>query len=122
MSYAAKERTPFPYGQVAYPDFLSLKPGDYIIVKGENQVELKKDHSWWMGQVMSCNQEARDPSGHHVIQVVDVDDEKISWINVDEISHVLYGLDGLSNDWLLNGLSGCLGFLLTVKDWFCLSS
>jgi len=33
-----------------------------------------------------------------VIQVVDVDDEKISWVNVAEISHVLYGLDGLSND------------------------
>ena len=98
MSYAAKERTPFPYGQVAYPAFLEVKPGDYIIVRGENQVQLKKDHSWWMGQVVSCKQEARDPSGHHVIQVVDVDDEKISWVNVDEISHVLYGIDGLSND------------------------
>ena len=51
-----------------------------------------------MGQVVSCKAEARDPSGDRVIQVVDVDDEKISWVNVDEISHVLYGLDGLSND------------------------
>jgi hypothetical protein len=29
-----------------------------------------------MGQVVSCKKEARDPSGHHVIQVVDVDDER----------------------------------------------
>ena len=98
MSYDAKECSPFPYGQVCYPAFLGVKPGDYIIVKGENQVQLKKDHSWWMGQVVSCKAEARDPSGERVIQVVDVDDEKISWVNVDEISHVLYGLDGLSND------------------------
>ena len=97
MSYEAEERMPFPYGQVAYPAFLGVKPGDYIIVKGENQVTLKKDHSWWMGQVVSCKKEARDPSGHPVIQVVDVDDEKITWVNVDDISHVLYGLDGLSN-------------------------
>ena len=98
MSYVAKERTPFPYGQVAYPAFLGVKPGDYIIVKGENQVELKKDQSWWMGQVVSCKKEARDPSGNKVIQVVDVDDEKIRWVSVDEVSHVLYSLDGLSNE------------------------
>ena len=98
MSYVAKERTPFPYGQVAYPAFLGVKPGDYIIVKGDNQVQLKKDRSWWMGQVVSCKKEARDPSGNKVIQVVDVDDEKISWVSVDEVSHVLYSLDGFTNE------------------------
>ena len=34
MTYEAKERTPFPYGQVAYPAFLGVKPGDYVIMKG----------------------------------------------------------------------------------------
>ena len=97
MSFAANQRTPFPYGKAASPAFLGVRPGDYIIVRGVNQVQPKDDRSWWMGQVVSCDQSARDPSGNHVIQVVDVDDEKISWVNVEEVSHVLYGLDGLSN-------------------------
>ena len=98
MSFESKERTPFPYGQIASTASLGVKPGDYIIVRGVNQVQPKDDRSWWMGQVVSCDQNARDSSGHHVIQVVDVDDERISWVNVEEVSHILFGLDGLANE------------------------
>ncbi len=98
MNYEAKERTPFPYGQVASQSSLRVKAGDYILVKGENQVDLKKDRSWWMGQIVSCNSTAKDASGKSIIQVVDVDDDKIRWIDVEEVSHILYGLDGLVNE------------------------
>ena len=98
MNNQGRGRTPFPFGQVAYPAFLGVKPGDYIIIKGENQVDLKRDQGWWMGQIMSYDQEARDASGNKIIQVIDVDDEQIRWVDVREISHVLYGLDGLAND------------------------
>ena len=47
-----------------------------------------------MGQVIFCEGGARDPKVNSLFQVADVDSGVIRWINADEVSQVLWSMDG----------------------------
>ena len=49
---------------------------------------------WWMGQVIFCEGGARDPKVNSLFQVADVDTGVIRWINADEVSNVIWSMDG----------------------------
>ena len=77
------------------PIFLSVKPGDFVIVQAAQQVAHQVNDDWWMGQVVFCEGGARDPRVNTMFQVSDVDDGGIFWVNGDEVTHVVRSLDGL---------------------------
>ena len=78
------------------PTFLSVKPGDFVIVQAAQQVAQAFDDAWWMGQVVFCEGGARDPRVNTMFQIANVDDGHITWVNGDEVTHVVRSLDGMS--------------------------
>ena len=77
------------------PMFLSVKPGDFVIVQAVQQVAHQVNDDWWMGQVVFCEGGARDPRVNTMFQVANVDDGGIFWVNGDAVTHVVRSLDGL---------------------------
>ena len=84
-----------PIADVPPPTFLSVKAGDYVIINAAQQLALQPTEDWWMGQVVFCEGGARNPQVHTMFQVANVDDGCISWVNADEVSHIVRSLDGL---------------------------
>ena len=78
------------------PAFLSVKPGDYVIIQAEQRVALEPDANWWMGQVVFCEGGARDPRVNTMFQIANVDDGCILWVNADEVTHVVRSFDELT--------------------------
>ena len=85
-----------PTAQQQPPVFLSVRPGQFVIVN-ESTFARADDTSWWMGQVIFCEGGARDPGAHSLFQVANVDDGVVKWINADQVSHILHSLDGLAS-------------------------
>ena len=48
-----------------------------------------------MGQVIWFEGGARDPRVNTMFQIANVDDGYITWVNGDEVTHVVRSLDGL---------------------------
>ena len=74
------------------PDFLSVKSGDYIVIKAEenNSSSLsKEDESHWFGQVINCIGGARDPNAWTLFQVMNIDSGEIMIINADTVEMIL---------------------------------
>lgn len=89
---------PSPIAKNPPPVFLSVKPGQFVVVQDVAPVGHKESTHWWMGQVIFCEGGARDPKVNSLFQITDVDDGEIHWVNADQVSHVLHGLDGI-NGW-----------------------
>ena len=66
-----------------------------MIVAKVGEASLHHDGQWWMGQVVFCEGGARDPRVNSLFQIADVDDGCIHWVNADQVTHVLHGMDGL---------------------------
>ncbi len=74
------------------PDFLSVKPGDYITIKVERNksfVSSSQVNNYWIGQVINCIGGARDPNAWTLFQVMDIDSGEISIINADTVDKIL---------------------------------
>jgi len=79
-------------GRQLSPDFLSVKSGDYIAIKTEenNSSSLSKEHeSHWFGQVINCIGGARDPNAWTLFQVMNIDSGEIMIINADTVEMIL---------------------------------
>ena len=70
--------------------FLHVRPGHFVIVGGDHVDQGE----WWMGQVLFCEGSARHPKMPSLFQVADVDSGIIKWINADEITDVIWSMDG----------------------------
>ena len=60
-----------------------------------------------MGQVLHCTGGARNPDNHNLLQIIDVNDGVIRWVNADLVSHILHSLDGLNEQ--ETSLDDCAG-------------
>ena len=54
MSVDHATSAPSPAGGQTAPAFLSVRPGNFVIVRAQQQVALQPDEEWWMGQVLWC--------------------------------------------------------------------
>ena len=70
--------------------FLYVRPGHFVIVGGDHI----EQGDWWMGQVIFCEGSARHPKIPSLFQVADVDTGAIKWINADEVTDVIWSMDG----------------------------
>ena len=74
------------------PDFLSVKSGDYVVIKAEendNSSLSKKTNNHWVGQVINCIGGARDPNAWTLFQVMNIDSGEIMIINADTVEMIL---------------------------------
>ena len=73
-------------------DFLSVKSGDYIAIRAEENNESsisKEPESHWFAKVISCIGGARDPNAWTLFQVMNIDSGEIMIINADTVEMIL---------------------------------
>ena len=75
----------------ATPEFLFVKPGDYVAIKNEeNWEDIKgKNTNYWIGQVIDCIGGARNPNSWTLFQVANIDNGEITIINADIVDKIL---------------------------------
>ncbi|QNI76118.1 hypothetical protein SynMVIR181_01138 [Synechococcus sp. MVIR-18-1] len=61
MSTDHPTSAPSPLANTPPPAFLSVSPGNLVIVQAQQQVAQKSNGDWFMGQVIWCEGGARDP-------------------------------------------------------------
>tara|TARA_Y100000589_G_scaffold326129_1_gene365347 strand:- start:793 stop:1056 length:264 start_codon:yes stop_codon:yes gene_type:complete len=74
------------------PDFLSVKPGDYIVIKGEGSMISslsEKSQNYWFGKVIRCIGGARNPKAWTLFQVMNIDSGEVTIINADIVDKIL---------------------------------
>ena len=75
----------------AAPEFLSVRPGDYVAIKNEENCENaeEKNTNYWVGQVIDCIGGARNPNSWTLFQVANIDNGEITIINADIVEKIL---------------------------------
>ena len=72
------------------PEFLFVKPGDYIAIKQDTCEDTKeKNKNYWVGQVINCIGGARNPNSWTLFQVANIDSGEITIINADIVDKIL---------------------------------
>ena len=71
------------------PEFLFVKPGDYVAIKKDNCENTKeKNKNYWIGQVIDCIGGARNPNSWTLFQVANIDNGEITIINADIVEKI----------------------------------
>ena len=75
----------------AAPEFLFVRPGDYVVIKNEENCKhpKKKNKNYWVGQVIDCIGGARNPNSWTLFQVANIDNGEITIINADIVEKIL---------------------------------
>ena len=75
----------------ATPEFLFVRPGDYVAIKNAENLEntKEKSKSYWIGQVIDCIGGARNPTSWTLFQVANIDNGEITIINADIVEKIL---------------------------------
>ena len=73
------------------PEFLFVRPGDYVAIKKENceNTKAKNKDYYWVGQVIDCIGGARNPNSWTLFQVANIDNGEITIINADIVEKIL---------------------------------
>ena len=73
------------------PEFLFVKPGDYVVIKNEGNLKdtTNKENDYWIGHVINCIGGARNPVSWTLFQVANIDNGKIMIINADIVEKIL---------------------------------
>ena len=72
-------------------EFLFVRPGDYVVIKKEENCEdtKEKKNNYWVGQVINCIGGARNPNAWTLFQVANNDNGEITIINADIVEKIL---------------------------------
>ena len=72
-------------------EFLFVRPGDYVVIKKEENYEdtKEKNNNYWVGQVINCIGGARNPNSWTLFQVANIDNGEITIINADIVEKIL---------------------------------
>ena len=75
----------------ATSEFLFVRPGDYVVIKKEENYEdtKEKKNNYWVGQVINCIGGARNPNSWTLFQVANIDNGEIIIINADIVERIL---------------------------------
>ncbi len=80
----------------APPLFLGVRPGQFVVVQELTPIAQKGDPTWFVAEVIHCDGGARNLSHFTMFQVCCVDTGVVRWVNADQVTHVLPGLEGLA--------------------------
>ena len=75
----------------ATPEFLFVRPGDYVAIRNEENYghTKEKNKNYWVGQVIDCIGGARNPNSWTLFQVANIDNGEITIINADIVEKIL---------------------------------
>ena len=86
---------PYPTEGDTPPLFLSVQPGQFVVVSETPNVVMTDQTTWSVAEVIWCEGGARNPAHTTMFQVMDVDSGVVKWINADAVTHVLPSQEGL---------------------------
>ena len=66
-----------------------MKPADIVIVWDHPEIVSSKEKAWWMAQVVFLAGSARDTKATSLVQVAEVDNGILRWVNADCIEQIL---------------------------------
>ena len=77
--------------RTATPEFLFVKPGDYVAIKNEENCNDNKERNenYWVGQVIDFIGWARNQNSWTLFQVANIDNGEITIINADIVEKIL---------------------------------
>ena len=58
-----------------------------MIVQAQQQVALKDNGDWFIGQLIWCDGGARAPRVNTMFQISNVDNAEIAWVEGDTVTH-----------------------------------
>ena len=87
---------PYPTEGDTPPLFLGVRPGQFVVVQELPPIAQKGEPTWFVAEVIHCDGGARNPSHFTMFQVCCVDTGVVRWVNADQVTHVLPGLEGLA--------------------------
>ena len=75
----------------AASEFLFVRPGDYVVIKSQENFEETKEkkNNYWVGQVINCIGGARNPNSWTLFQIANIDNGEITIINADIVEKIL---------------------------------
>ena len=80
------------------PGVLAVRPGNFVIIRAQQQIARPIRDDWWMGQILWCEEEVLESRVHALLQVANVDDGALHWVEAEAVSHVVHALDGIGDE------------------------
>ena len=80
------------------PGVLAVRPGNFVIIRAQQQIAKPISDDWWMGQILWCEEEVLERRVHALLQVANVDDGALHWVKAEAVSHVVHALDGIGDE------------------------
>ena len=80
------------------PGDLAVRPGNFVIIRAQQQIAKPISDDWWMGQILRCEEEVLECRVHALLQVANVDDGALHWVEAEAVSHVVHALDGIGDE------------------------
>ena len=77
---------------------LAVRPGNFVIIRSQQQIAQPISDDWWMGQILWCEEEVPERRVHALLQVANVDDGALHWVKAEAVSHVVHALDGIGDE------------------------
>ena len=72
-------------------EFLFVRPGDYVVIRNEENFQnvKNKNNNYWVGQVINCIGGARNPNSWTLFQIANIDNGEVAIINADIVEKIL---------------------------------
>ena len=80
------------------PGVLAVRPGNFVIIRAQQQIAKPINEDWWMGQILWCEEEVLECRVHALLHVANVDDGALHWVEAEAVSHVVHALDGIGDE------------------------
>ena len=81
---------PYPTESDPPPLFLSIRPGQFVVVSETPNVVMSDKTTWSVAEVIWCELGARNSDHTTMFQVMDVDSGVVKWINADAVTHLFH--------------------------------
>ena len=98
MSSDHEATAPSTRASLHAPGVLAVRPGNFVIIRAQQQIAKPIRDDWWMGQILWCEEEVLECRVHALLQVANVDDGALHWVKVEAVSHVVHALDGIGDE------------------------
>ena len=80
------------------PGVLAVRPGNFVIIRAQQQIAKPINEDWWMGQILWCEAEVCEARVNGLLQVANVDDGASHWVKAEAVTHVVHALDGIGDE------------------------
>ncbi len=77
---------------------LAVRPGNFVIIRAQQQIAKPINEDWWMGEILWCEAEVCEARVNDLLQVANVDDGALHWVKAEAVTHIVHALDGIGDE------------------------